>query len=111
VQRIFARISPNLPEKFCATFGHKFSVFVCFLQTLGAIFFKSAIFARIFRVLPRFSGILPRISGILLGFSGILPGFLTNQNFWGCVCTPCTPASYTTELAVFQLPRVTKKNF
>ena len=39
-------------------------VFFCFLQTLGAIF------ARIFRVLPRFS---------------------TNQNFSGCAFTTCTP--------------------
>jgi len=30
------------------------------------------------------------------GFSGILPGFSPNQNFWGCSCTPYTPASYTT---------------
>jgi len=22
----------------------------------------------------------------------------TNQNFWGCACTPCTPASYTTAI-------------
>jgi len=25
----------------------------------------------------------------------ILPGFSPNQTFWGCGCTPCTPASYT----------------
>ena len=37
----------------------------------------------------RFSDILPR-------FWGILPGFSPNQNFWGCACTPCSPASYTT---------------
>jgi len=63
-------------------------------------------------ILPRFSGILPRYLGILFGFSGILPkfseflptssgilpGFSTNQSFWGCACTPCTPASYITGL-------------
>ena len=55
--------------------------------------------------LPRLSGILPRYLGILFGFSGILPkfsemlpGFSTNQNFWGCACTPYTPASNTTGL-------------
>jgi len=26
----------------------------------------------------------------------ILPKFLTNQNFSGCTCTPCTSSSYTT---------------
>jgi len=30
-------------------------------------------------------------------FIEILPKFLTNQNFWGCTCTPCTPTSYTTD--------------
>jgi len=29
-------------------------------------------------------------------FSGILPRFSPNQNFWGCPCTSCTLASYTT---------------
>jgi len=32
---------------------------------------------------------LPRLSGIL-------PGFSTNQNFWGCAGTHCSPASCTT---------------
>jgi len=50
-------------------------------------------------ILPRFSGILSGISGSLSRFSGILPIFseilpgFSNQNFWGCACTP---ASYTT---------------
>jgi len=48
-----------------------------------------AIFARIFRVLPRFSGILPK-------FLRIFPGFLTTQNIWGRTFTPWTPISYTT---------------
>jgi len=34
--------------------------------------------------------------GFLWVVSEILPGFLTNQNFLGCACTPCIPASYTT---------------
>jgi len=33
---------------------------------------------------------------ILHEFLEIYPGFLTNQNFCGCACTPCTPAPYTT---------------
>jgi len=31
-------------------------------------------------------------------FLEILPKFSTNQNFWGCACTPCTPVSYTSVL-------------
>ena len=50
-------------------------------------------------ILPWYLGILPGFSGILSRFSGILPGLSTNQNFWGCACTHCTPASYTTILA------------
>jgi len=48
------------------------------------------------KILPRFSGILPRFSGILPRFPRLLPRFPTNQNFCGCVCTPCTAAAYTT---------------
>jgi len=64
-----------------------------FLQTLGTIFEVKQCWAPF---LPRFAGILPRYLGTLLGFSGILPKFSTNQNFWGCACTPFTPVSYTT---------------
>jgi len=48
-------------------------------------------------ILPKFSEILPKFSEILPGFSEILPGFSTHQNSWGCACTSCTPASYTTD--------------
>jgi len=48
-------------------------------------------------ILPGSSGILPRFLGILPRFSGIVHGFSTNQNFWGCICTSCTPDSYTTD--------------
>jgi len=94
LRKMFARISPNLPEKFLCDFclqifsnkDHEdlFGVtskkrFSCaFLQTLGAIFFKES------------------WAPFLLGVSGILSKFSTKQNFWGCVCTPCTPASHTT---------------
>jgi len=70
VQRIFARISPNLPENFCATFGYRFSPTkimktffsmtfkkrssCIFLQTLGAIFARIfRVFAQIFRDFDR----------------------------------------------------------
>jgi len=43
--------------------------------------------------LPKFSRLLRRFSEVLSKFSRILPTFLTNQTFWGCICTP---ASYTT---------------
>jgi len=57
LRRIFARISPNFPEVFCATFSYKLSSqrslrpFWCdlqtrsscvFLQTLGAVFWSQA---------------------------------------------------------------------
>jgi len=77
-----------------------------FLQILGANFWSqttlgaisprfSGILPRYLRILFGFSGILPKFSEFLPTFSGILPGFSTNQNFWGCACTP---ASYTTGL-------------
>ena len=95
LRRIFARISPNLPEKFFVQFCLQFSptkimktffwcdlqkkVFMCFFANLGVIFWSQttlgAIYSRIFRNLLRFS---------------------TNQNFRGCACTPCTPTSNTT---------------
>jgi len=31
---------------------------------------------------------VPKFAGFFSIFSEILPGFLTNQNFWGCACTP-----------------------
>jgi len=85
------------PKSFCAIFAYKSSptnimktflpflvwpskkVFMCFcvfLQTLGAIFQTKQSWAP-----------------FLTGFLGILPRFSTNQNFWGCACTP---TSYTT---------------
>jgi len=82
------------------------------MQIFGAIFRSQKILGAI---LTRFSEILPRYLGILFGFSGILPefsrifsGFSTNQNFWGCACTPCTPASYTT---AFTVHGISKKYF
>jgi len=92
VGSIFARISPNLPEKclceFCRQiFSHKDhfwydfqkNVFMCFSANVG----RHSVFVA--RILPRFSGILPR-------FLRILPGVATNQNFSGCSCTPWSPS-------------------
>ena len=45
--------------------------------------------------LLRFSPSFRRFSDIFTGFQRILPGFSPNQKFWGCGCTPFTPASYT----------------
>jgi len=81
---------PKLARKFWPLFGKYLLMKTFFgmtskkglrvlLPTLGAIF------ARIFRKLPR--------------FSGIFPGFSPNQNFWGCCA--CTPASYTTVTMTF----------
>ena len=44
------------------------------------------------------SVILRTFSQILPKFPHISPGFSLNQKFWGCGCTPCTPASYTSAL-------------
>jgi len=107
VGRNLAQISPNFPETFLCAFcpqifshkNHEHLLVWCDLQkshnmffcNRWAPFFKSqttlcAIFALIFRDFLECSDVLPKISGIL-------PKFLTNQNFWGCACTP---ASYTT---------------
>jgi len=117
---------PKLARKvFCANFAYTFfptkimttfsgvtskkMVFMCFSANVVRNFLKSnnagCHLAGFSGTLPRFSGIFPGFSGIFPGFSGIfprfleiLPGFLTNQYFWGCACTPCTPVSYTTML-------------
>jgi len=109
---------PNFPKlarkSCCATFAYKFfptkimkTFFGVTSKTRGLhlFFYKcwSPFFAvkqrwspflhGVFRDFACFSGILPRFSGILPKFLGISPGFSTNQNFWGCACTP---AAYTT---------------
>jgi len=104
------------PKRFCATFAYKFPptkiVKTFFGMTskkgLHVFFCKrwapfceskqrwAPLLFGFLESLPRFLGISPRFSGILPGFSEILPKFLTNQNFWRCACTPCTPASYIT---------------
>jgi len=77
---------PKLARKvFWATFAYKVSatdlflvwipkkVFMCFLQTLGTIFWV--------KQEQRWAPFLPR-------FSGILPRFSTDQNFWGMLAPP-----------------------
>jgi len=56
-------------------------------------------FQGILRRFQRFSRIFPRFPQIFPRFWGILPGFSSNQNFWGCTCTP---ASYTTAFSIFR---------
>ena len=99
VQKIFAQISPNLPKCCLPTFADRFLVWPpksglhLFFCKCWAPFLPrfSEILPRYLGVLSVFSGILPRISRILPKCLGILPKFPTNQNFWGCACTPCTP--------------------
>jgi len=72
-----------LPTVFGGT-SKKWSLLV-FLQTLSGVF----------EAKQRWAPFLPR-------FSGILPKFSTNQNFWGCAFTLCTPASYMTDAVPHQ---------
>jgi len=47
-------------------------------------------------ILQRYSHIFPKYPQIFPGlYKVFFPGFSPNQMFWGCACTPCTPASYT----------------
>jgi len=80
---MFVQISPNLPEKF-------------FVRLLPTNFLPQRSW-RPFLVRPPKKGFhvffCKRWSPFLHGISGLVPVFLTNQNFWGC---SCTPTSYTT---------------
>jgi len=87
VRRIFAQILVNVPEKII----HKKK----WPPKKALHVILSVIFAHIFKVLLRFSGILWMFSEILPRFPQILPKFSPNQNFWRCICTPCTSTSYT----------------
>jgi len=88
----------------------------CDSAHVGCHFLKSKQVVR--RFLPMFSGSVPRFSGILWRLSQILPrsrrifpGFSPSQNFWGCACTPCTPASYITDYYKYNGDVSTPKNF
>ena len=90
VRKIFARISPIVPEKF----SEEESLHVIFSNqtTLGPIFARILRkFAQIFRGFAQVFTDFAQISTDLPIFSGILPGFSPDQNFWGCACTPAPP--------------------
>jgi len=127
VRRIFAQISPNLPEKLLGHFLCEYflmkTVFCFDLQTNVFMWFWAPIFsnqstfgsifarifrefARIFKGLRSFSQILPKFLRILTGFSRFLPRFSPNLNCWG---RACTPASYTTPL-LWEHSECRKKN-
>ena len=100
VRRIFARISSNLPETFCAVnlclqiFSHKNREDIFWYDLKKGLHVFSTNVDRHFLKSKNFlAPFLPRLSGTLLRFSEILPGFSTNQNFWECACTP---AAYNT---------------
>jgi len=92
-RRIFARMSPNLPEKLFVQLltamilpqDHQDLFLVLNAKKDLHVFFCKP-WAPFFEVKQRWVPFLP-------GFSGILPRFSANQNFWRC---PCTPASNTT---------------
>jgi len=82
------------PTKIMKTFfgmtSKEKKVFMCFSANVGYPFWNQRTLGAIFApILRDFAQILP-------GFSGFLPGFSTNENFWGCACTSCSPTSYTT---------------
>ena len=83
VRMIFARILPNLLEKLHEKWPTKM-LFMLFWTPLGAIF------AHIFRHLPRFSGILWRFSEIFAQISTDFSRIFTKSKLF-----VCTPASYT----------------
>jgi len=89
VKRIFARIFPNLPEKY-------------FVRLLPANFLPQRWWRPYFGVPPktglvffckRWAPFFPGFSRILPRFSRIFFEFLTNQNCWGCACTPASCAT------------------
>jgi len=121
VQIIFAQISANLPEKnpkkltskkggaffhikelqapFLPKFHQSLPKFLltlpkttklkCDLQKTASSFSFCVPFK-----INAHTAILRRFTHILPKFPQILPGFSSNQNFSGCDCPPCTPASY-----------------
>jgi len=98
VRKIFARIPPNLSEKFSGNSLCKYFLpHRSWTPSFGMTSKKRAscdsphVGRQFFKVKQRWAPYLPV-------FSGNLPRFSTNQNFWGCDCTPasCTPASCTT---------------
>jgi len=97
MRRTFARISPNLHERFLCDFclqsffrkDHedvfwydlKIKVFICVVWKCCAPFFV---------IKQYWASFLPEVSEILPKFFEILPVFLTNQNFLGGACIYCS---------------------
>ena len=111
--------SPVFPQTCSKKFGPRFVRIFSISDDLGfwAPFFQikehwapflsnqsqlSTIFDGIFRefaqIFKDFTKVFTDFGQILMGFARILPRFSPNQNFWGCVCTPCGFASFTTAL-------------
>jgi len=97
MRRTFARISPNLHERFLSDFclqifSHKDyeDVFWYDLQTKVFICVFCKRCAPFFEIKQYWASFLPGVSEILPKFSEILPFFLTNQNFWGGACILCS---------------------
>jgi len=93
----YPEFSQTCPKSFCATLPANFlpqrswrpfhgrtsttKAIICFSTNVGAILWKQTTLGAIFgRIFSDFAQVFRD-----------LPGFLTNQNFWRCACTPCTP--------------------
>ena len=89
VRRNFARISPNLLEKFFVqfcleSFSHKDHehLFGCGLQKKAFMCFSANFGCHVLK---------SNNAGCIPGFSGILLRFSANQNFWGALSPPAPP--------------------
>ena len=95
VWRIFARISPNFPEKLFCDFCLK-NISHKDYEDLLRCDLHWKVFILLFckrwePFLPGFVGILPRYSGILPKISGILPRVSKNQNFESALAPSASP--------------------
>jgi len=116
VRRIFAQISLNFPEKSSkkrdsisshvgrifknqtalqASFLPKFPPNLPFpltcLKRTKNMTSKKSTYSNFANLFTNFAGISTDFAQILSDFARIF----TKSKFWGCGCTPCTPASYT----------------
>ena len=87
VRKIFARIFPNLPERFWATLLTNFfpkdheDLFFGMTSKKGLHVFFCKRWAPFYEIKQGWAPFLPGFSEILPRFSRILPGFSINQNF------------------------------
>jgi len=124
VRKIFARISPNLPEKlfcdFCVQiFSHKDhesliccdfqkKVFICFPANVGRHCLQSNNAGRHFcpdfqGFCPDFQRFCPNFQGFCPNFQGFCPDILLIKTFGSALAPPVPPASYTTDTDAFEL--------